>query len=287
MGLKAKKTLYNILTAIEIIFITIIAVFTIMNMVMLVQYKILGYSVPRIFGYSFINILSGSMEPTVSAGDLVICKAYDSYGEGDAVLFEDDNYLILHRIVGTDKKTGEFVTKGDANNTNDKGTIKAAAIHGKMKKVLPGWGGVLSYLSSSMGMVWTILASLFIYLALDTGRDLLQPENEEVEERIESLRRKISENPEVQEDFAEESESEEEKPQEEPDIPEQSTAVFSSDADTFSWEGNNNGSFFDEGDIPLRKEEIEEEPFAPLSDFAKIFEEEKNKSKDISGGGGD
>ena len=258
-----------------------------MNVVMLVQYKILGYSVPRIFGYSFINILSGSMEPTVSAGDLVICKAQDSYGEGDAVLFEDDNYLILHRIVGTDKKTGEFVTKGDANNANDKGTIKVSAIHGKMKKVLPGWGGVLSYLSSSMGMVWTILASLFIYLALDTGRDLLQPENEEIEERIETLKKKISESPEIQNDDNSDEENEPEEKEVEPEKPEQSTAVFSGDADTFDWEGSNNGSFFDEGNIPLRKEEVEEEPFVPESDFSRIFNEEKNKGKDISDGGGD
>ena len=54
-----------------------------------------------------------------------------------------------------------------------------------MAGVLHGWGSTLSYLSSRMGAFWTILVSLFIYLALDAGKDLLKEDSEQEEETIE------------------------------------------------------------------------------------------------------
>lgn len=180
----AKKVAYYALSTLEAMFIAFVAMLAILNAVMFFQFKVLDYPVPKVFGYSFINILSGSMEPTISAGDLVICKEQDSYNVNDPVLFEEQGFLVLHRIVDIDED-GDFITKGDANNVNDKAEIQPENVYGKMTGVLHGWGSTLSYLSSRMGAFWTILVSLFIYLALDAGKDLLKEESEQKEESVE------------------------------------------------------------------------------------------------------
>lgn len=180
----AKKIAYYVLSTLEAMFIAFVAMLAILNAVMFFQFKVLDYPVPKVFGYSFINILSGSMEPTISAGDLVICKEQDSYNVNDPVLFEDQGFLVLHRIVDIDED-GDFITKGDANNVNDKAEIQPENVYGKMTGVLHGWGSTLSYLSSRMGAFWTILVSLFIYLALGAGKDLLKEESEQKEESVE------------------------------------------------------------------------------------------------------
>ena len=181
----AKKIAYYVLSTLEAMFIAFVAMLAILNAVMFFQFKVLDYPVPKVFGYSFINILSGSMEPTISAGDLVICKEQDSYNVNDPVLFEEQGFLVLHRIVDIDED-GDFITKGDANNVNDKAEIQPENVYGKMTGVLRGWGSTLSYLSSRMGAFWTILVSLFIYLALDAGEDLLKEESEQKEESVEA-----------------------------------------------------------------------------------------------------
>ena len=173
-----KKVAYYAVSTIETLFIVFVATLALLNGVMFFQQKVLNYPVPKLFGYSFVNILSGSMEPTFSAGDLVICKEQATYHENDPVLFEDQGFLVLHRIVEVNDD-GSFVTKGDANNTNDKGDISPENVYGKMSHILPGWGTTLAYLSSRMGAFWTILASVFIYLALDTTKDLLKESTEE------------------------------------------------------------------------------------------------------------
>lgn len=88
----AKKVAYYALSTLEAMFIAFVAMLAILNAVMFFQFKVLDYPVPKVFGYSFINILSGSMEPTISAGDLVICKEQDSYNVNDPVLFEDQRF---------------------------------------------------------------------------------------------------------------------------------------------------------------------------------------------------
>lgn len=173
--MKNKKVAYYVLSTLEATFIAFVAMLAIVNAVMFFQFKVLNYPVPKVFGYSFVNILSGSMEPTVSAGDLVVCKEQDFYNINDPVLFEDQGFLVLHRIVDIDED-GNFITKGDANNVNDKAEVQFKNVYGKMVGVFPGWGSTLSYLSSRMGAFWSILAALFVYLALDTGKDLLKEE---------------------------------------------------------------------------------------------------------------
>ena len=76
-------------------------------------------------GIKPVAVKSGSMEPAVKTGSIcwVNFKADKSkLGTGDIVAFErGDGQLVLHRIVRCTKKG--FITKGDANETQDIGVV--------------------------------------------------------------------------------------------------------------------------------------------------------------------
>ena len=169
----AKKVLYYALKTFEGLFFTFVAIVALANVVMLFQYKVLNQPVPTVFGFSQVSILSGSMEPTLDTGDLAICKEQDEYQVGDAVLFEDGNYLVLHRIVDV-TEDGLFVTKGDANNVNDENLVSPENIHGALHYKFDGLGTTMSFLTSWMGAYWLVITALFIYLAYDFGMALLR-----------------------------------------------------------------------------------------------------------------
>ena len=74
-------------------------------------------SVTKIFGYGFLVVVTGSMEPEIEEEELIIIKEFDNYDVGDIVTYETDGYLITHRIIQVTED--EIITKGDSNNEED------------------------------------------------------------------------------------------------------------------------------------------------------------------------
>ncbi|MDO4488840.1 MAG: signal peptidase I [Eubacteriales bacterium] len=87
-------------------------------------------------GYRLVYIMSGSMEPGVRTGAIVLLyrEDFENIKVGDIVTYEEDGAYITHRVVGvftddenpdgddgTEAIEGEryLVTKGDANNRED------------------------------------------------------------------------------------------------------------------------------------------------------------------------
>lgn len=107
--------------------------------------KALGYSLlitillMLAFGYKFMIVISGSMQPALPLGSLVIVTPcdYEDLQDGDIVTMDLNGYTVTHRIIGkydASKKDGKsvlkkgdagydeatyWVTKGDANDTID------------------------------------------------------------------------------------------------------------------------------------------------------------------------
>lgn len=122
---------------------------------------------PELFGWSSAVVLSGSMEPAFSAGDLLLIHRKDSYRTGDIITFSENGALITHRIA---KETGEgFITKGDANNVPDNSPVSAERISGKVTAVIPGAGTVLLFFGKPAGL----LALFFVSGLLLWGEDIL------------------------------------------------------------------------------------------------------------------
>jgi len=81
-----------------------------------------------------------SMQPTFSAGDLVVVMRTDRYDIGDVIAYRDDERgeVVLHRIVGGDDTA--FEVRGDSNQSVDVVTPAADEMIGRQVLHLPEIG---------------------------------------------------------------------------------------------------------------------------------------------------
>lgn len=96
--------------------------------------------VPSVFGYSVVNIVSGSMEDEIPQGSYILIKrvAPEEVKRGDIICFYSTDPAIYgmpntHRVVEDPISVNgaiEFVTQGDANPVPDKQTAKGDMLIG-------------------------------------------------------------------------------------------------------------------------------------------------------------
>lgn len=85
----------------------------------------------KIGGFSVLSVSSGSMQPELNVGDIIIIKECDHYNVDDIITYNVDNqYLITHRII--EKDGNNYVLKGDFNNTKDNCKVTKENIEGKV-----------------------------------------------------------------------------------------------------------------------------------------------------------
>ncbi len=121
-----------------------------------------GSRLPMPFGVGAAVVISGSMEPELSVGDLIIVREADEYCVGQTVVFETGGSLIVHEIIRIEKD-GKLITKGAANNTEDP-PILPKDVRGRVVLAIPFVGYVLDVLRSLPGTLGIIGLSLFLYL---------------------------------------------------------------------------------------------------------------------------
>ena len=94
------------------------------------------------FRFYAIAIASGSMEPNIHIGDVVIVDqevSRESLEEGDVIAFRHNDVVVVHRIYKKVKLDGKnmFYTKGDANNKIDDFLTEEESIVGKVDTKVP------------------------------------------------------------------------------------------------------------------------------------------------------
>ncbi len=153
------KQITNVIGSIlhKILFIILLVILGV-NLWNLISINALGETNPTIGGYSQAIVVSGSMEPELSIGDLAIYKEVESYDVGDVVIYVQDNMLITHRIV--EQLEDGFVTKGDANNVEDSELVNQEDIYGKLVGVIPNVGTFLTFVQTPLGMFLLIIVGL-------------------------------------------------------------------------------------------------------------------------------
>ncbi len=124
----------NIITYILIFLITIIIIFMTYSYISL---NLLKKDYVSIFNYTYFEVASGSMEPTIYKDDLVIVKLNSTYQEKDIITYNLNKEFITHRVIQIDSKT--VTTKGDANNSKD-AKISKENILGKVVLIIPKFG---------------------------------------------------------------------------------------------------------------------------------------------------
>ena len=115
-----------------------------------------GGELPVLFGYSYLAVLSGNMEPAISAGDLLVISRQTDYGEGDIITFSEDGFLTTHRIMALEE--GGYDTKGDANTIRDINPVPAEQVLGKVVGIIPTAGKLFLAVLSPLVIAIVFLA---------------------------------------------------------------------------------------------------------------------------------
>jgi signal peptidase len=111
-------------------------------------------------GFQVLIVQSGSMEPAIHTGSVVVLQAKAKYEEGQVVTFGAVATKVptTHRIVGSKIEAGElvFVTKGDANDEVDVELLKPENIRGLVLFSIPVLGYLLDFAKQPMGFALLI-----------------------------------------------------------------------------------------------------------------------------------
>lgn len=106
--------------------------------------------------YIPMQVLSGSMEPEIKVGDIVVSKAVDSSSikEGDVITYKmGANTLVTHRVIEIIEMNGSnfYKTRGDANNVEDSDLVSEEDVVGKLALRIPKGGYLVDILTSPIG----------------------------------------------------------------------------------------------------------------------------------------
>lgn len=121
---------------------------------------ITGNPQPTLMGYSGAVVVSGSMSGSIEIDDMVICRRQESYAPGDVIVFKSGGSVVTHRIVGRTEEG--FITKGDANNAADSERVPEENIVGRVVRVVPGIGRLISFLRTPLGMTALVLIGILL-----------------------------------------------------------------------------------------------------------------------------
>jgi signal peptidase len=131
------------------VFISLIALYALSTNLNILTYK------------SFV-VQSGSMEPAIMTGDIVVVSHQEKYFVNDVVTFYDaDHKIITHRLV---EINNEYLTKGDANRSFDEAKVSSSQIIGKVILVVPRLGYLMAFIKTTKGLIILVLIPAAIYI---------------------------------------------------------------------------------------------------------------------------
>ena len=141
----------------------------------------------RLLGFQCYTVISGSMEPEYSVGDLLYVKEVNpnNIKVGDPVTFilNEDLVVATHRVVEIDAKNQRFYTKGDANEIADSEPVHFNNVIGVPEFSIPKLGYVSNFVQNPPGMYITIgvgiVLILLVFLPDMFGKKKEDEENQE------------------------------------------------------------------------------------------------------------
>ena len=111
--------------------------------------------------FKVLTVLSGSMDPEIKIGSIVVVKPVSQYRIGDIITFESTNKdvpSITHRIHEMKVVEGKpvYITKGDTNNAPDAREITEKDIVGKVLFDVPYLGLAVDFARKPLGFLLII-----------------------------------------------------------------------------------------------------------------------------------
>jgi signal peptidase len=138
------------------------------NMYLGISKGITHNPLPKFMGMAPLVVMSGSMEPEIMPGDLVIIReqAPHQYQLGDVATYMVGNTSYTHRIVA--EEDGTFIFQGDNNNTIDE-PVPAEGLVGKVLLKIPKLGLATLFFKTPRG----IMALVALIVLLLYGEELI------------------------------------------------------------------------------------------------------------------
>ena len=127
------------------------------------------------FGNKALIVRSGSMQPTIDVGSIVVARPLDNavYKKGDIIAFRSEKNsktIITHRV--TDVEMGpsgiSYKTKGDANEETDGWSVSEKNVLGKVGLTIPYAGRVLTFAKSDIGFPMLIIFPAIIVILVES-----------------------------------------------------------------------------------------------------------------------
>lgn len=150
-----------------IIYIILIPII-IYNIMLIAQAAINTNEIPSVAGIKTFVIISGSMEPYLEIGDIVIIKKCEQseIKEGDIISFRSGESIITHRVnkILRENSNIRYETKGDNNNISDKNYVKYEDVEGIMVQKIPRLGNVILLLKNKVVIIAILIIFYIMYI---------------------------------------------------------------------------------------------------------------------------
>lgn len=134
--------------------------------------------IPTILGHKILSVVSGSMEPTIGVGDVIIAKPYvqgEPIREGDIITYRSADQknsqqpmLITHRVIrtmGVNGRASSFITKGDANQSEDLKPILRDQVFAVYRWRIPYMGYISSFIRTPVGVFLLLILPGLLFIA--------------------------------------------------------------------------------------------------------------------------
>ncbi|MBR4733441.1 MAG: signal peptidase I [Lachnospiraceae bacterium] len=200
MGKRIKDILLKLMNVVSILVI-VVSVLALLSVVMAKPGE-----APNFFGYSLFRVMTGSMEPTISTNSLIVVKRVEAQelAIGDVITFYSRDPSLLgepntHRIIRFEEDEGRqlIITKGDANNIEDRFPTRAEDLIGKVVFSSLFLGRLVKLISNPLVFIPLILIPLVVMLlrsvfdGISAAKKLVKEEEEAaVREALAALREK-------------------------------------------------------------------------------------------------
>lgn len=181
-GKKSTSAGHKVLTAFGAMLCVILIPILILNCTLIVKSYMNKDQVPSVGGIFPMIILTDSMEPVFSSGDMIVCHTIDAEDvkEDDIICFYDPagngTATVTHRVTKvTTDENGELAweTKGDANNTEDSALVPAKNLVGIYQRNFAGLGNVAMFMQTTQGLIVCVICPIILLVVYDVIRQRL------------------------------------------------------------------------------------------------------------------
>jgi signal peptidase len=119
--------------------------------------------------FKVLTVISGSMEPAIGTGSVVVVKPESDYKIGDVITFgpySKTKAPTTHRIHDIKVVEGQvvYITKGDANNAPDPREIQKKDVVGKVLFSVPLVGYIVYFAKQPLGLALIIIVPAVIII---------------------------------------------------------------------------------------------------------------------------